>query len=75
MKFNADGMRLTDCCGAFSTFHDDTLDTFNIIAEIPGTDRADEVVMLGAHFASWHAGTGAPAHAAGPRLGTTSPMR
>jgi len=31
----------------------------NIIAEIPGTDLKDEVVMLGAHFDSWHGGTGA----------------
>jgi hypothetical protein len=32
---------------------------FNIIAEIPGTDLKDEVVMMGAHFDTWHAGTGA----------------
>jgi hypothetical protein len=32
---------------------------FNIIAEIPGTDLKDEVVMLGAHFDTWHSGTGA----------------
>jgi carboxypeptidase Q len=32
---------------------------FNIIAEIPGTDLKDEVVMIGAHLDSWHAGTGA----------------
>ena len=32
---------------------------FNIIAEIPGTDLADEVVMLGGHFDTWHSGTGA----------------
>jgi carboxypeptidase Q len=31
----------------------------NIIAEIPGTDLASEVVMFGAHFDSWHSGTGA----------------
>jgi carboxypeptidase Q len=31
----------------------------NVIAEIPGTDKADEVVMLGAHFDSWHGATGA----------------
>ena len=48
-----------------NSFHDDTLDGFNIIAEIPGTNRADEVVMLGAHFDSWHAGTGATDNAAG----------
>ena len=34
-------------------------DAFNVIAEIPGTDKADELVMLGAHFDSWHTGTGA----------------
>jgi len=32
---------------------------FNIIAEIPGTDLKDEIVMIGAHFDSWHSGTGA----------------
>ena len=32
---------------------------FNVIAELPGTDKADEIVMLGAHFDSWHSGTGA----------------
>jgi Zn-dependent M28 family amino/carboxypeptidase len=38
---------------------------FNIVAEIPGTDKADEIVMLGAHFDSWHASTGATDNAAG----------
>jgi carboxypeptidase Q len=46
-------------------FFDDALDSFNIVAELPGTDRAEEVVMLGAHFDSWHAGTGATDNAAG----------
>jgi hypothetical protein len=40
-------------------FYDDDLNSFNIVAEIPGTDKADEIVMLGAHFDSWHGGTGA----------------
>ena len=48
-----------------NTFHDATLDSFNIIAELPGTDKSDEVVMLGAHFDSWHSGTGATDNAAG----------
>lgn len=48
-----------------NTFHTETLDAFNLIAEIPGTDKAEEVVMLGAHFDSWHAGTGATDNAAG----------
>lgn len=37
----------------------------NIIAEIPGTDLKDEVVVFGGHFDSWHAGTGATDNAAG----------
>lgn len=32
---------------------------FNVIAEIPGTDKADEIVLVGAHFDSWHGATGA----------------
>jgi carboxypeptidase Q len=43
----------------------DTLDSFNIVAELPGTDKAGEVVMLGAHFDSWHSATGATDNAAG----------
>jgi carboxypeptidase Q len=32
---------------------------FNIVGEIRGSDKADEVVMLGGHFDTWHAATGA----------------
>jgi hypothetical protein len=46
-------------------FVGDSLDAFNIVAELPGTDKAAEVVMLGAHFDSWHSGTGAVDNAAG----------
>ena len=48
-----------------STFYDNNLDSFNIIADIPGTDKAGEVVMLGAHFDSWDSGDGATDNAAG----------
>jgi hypothetical protein len=48
-----------------NTFHDADLNMFNIVAEIPGTDKADEVVMLGAHFDSWHTGTGSVDNASG----------
>lgn len=39
----------------------------NVIAEIPGTDPKlkDEVVLIGAHFDSWHGGTGAADNASG----------
>jgi len=46
-------------------FHDDSLDGMNVIAEIPGGRKRDEVVMMGAHLDSWHAGTGATDNAAG----------
>jgi hypothetical protein len=46
-------------------FYDADLNSFNVVAELPGTDKADEVVMLGAHFDSWHTGTGATDNAAG----------
>jgi hypothetical protein len=38
---------------------------YNTIAEIPGTDLKNEVVMLGGHMDSWHAGTGATDNGAG----------
>ena len=37
----------------------------NVIAELPGGSKADEIVMLGAHLDSWHGGTGATDNAAG----------
>jgi carboxypeptidase Q len=43
----------------------ETDQSFNVVAEIPGTDRKDEVVMLGGHLDAWHAGTGATDNAAG----------
>jgi hypothetical protein len=39
--------------------------SFNTVAEIPGTDLADEVIMLGGHLDSWHAATGATDNAIG----------
>jgi hypothetical protein len=44
-----------------TTFFDDDLMERNVVAEIKGTDPqiGDQVVMLGAHFDSWHSGTGA----------------
>jgi hypothetical protein len=39
--------------------------SYNAIAEIPGSDKRDEVVMLGGHLDSWHAATGATDNAIG----------
>ncbi len=46
-------------------FYDDDLKGYNTIAEIPGSDLKDQVVMVGAHLDSWHSGTGATDNAAG----------
>jgi carboxypeptidase Q len=39
--------------------------SYNTIAEIPGTDKKDEVIMLGGHLDSWHSATGATDNAIG----------
>ena len=43
---------------------------YNIVAEIPGTDKKlkDEIVMLGGHFDSWHAGTGGTDNSSGSAI-------
>lgn len=46
-------------------FNDDDLTGYNTIAEIPGTDLKDEIVMVGAHLDSWHSATGATDNATG----------
>lgn len=42
-------------------YHERNTRTFNVLAEIPGSDPAlrDEVVLVGAHLDSWHASSGA----------------
>ncbi len=51
---------------ADSRFTSDSNDAgYNTLAEIPGSSKADEIVMLGAHLDSWHTGTGAADNAAG----------
>jgi carboxypeptidase Q len=47
-----------------NTFYDEPA-SFNVVGEIRGTDKSDEIVMLGAHFDSWHSATGATDNAAG----------
>ena len=38
---------------------------YNVVEEITGRDKADEVVMLGGHLDSWHAATGSTYNAIG----------
>jgi Zn-dependent M28 family amino/carboxypeptidase len=46
-------------------FQDQDPMAYNTVAEIPGSDLKDEIVMLGAHMDSWHSGTGATDNGAG----------
>jgi carboxypeptidase Q len=46
-------------------FIDENQMQYDTIAEIPGSDKKDEVVMLGAHLDSWYGGTGATDNGAG----------
>jgi carboxypeptidase Q len=48
-----------------ATTSDRDVDGLNIIGEIPGGAKKDELVMIGAHFDSWHTGTGATDNGAG----------
>jgi hypothetical protein len=51
-----------------NTFTRDNVKDYNIIAEIPGTDLKDELVMLGGHFDGKSAGTGATDNASGSAI-------
>jgi hypothetical protein len=48
-------------------YHEDDTRSYNVLAELPGSDPQlrDEVVLVGAHLDSWHAGTGAADNADG----------
>jgi hypothetical protein len=49
-----------------TAFHDEgPMDGFNVVAELPGTDLAHEVVMIGAHLDSQQGATGATDNASG----------
>ncbi len=48
-----------------ATFHEEDTNGYNVVAELPGTDKKGEIVMVGAHLDSWHPGTGATDNAAG----------
>jgi hypothetical protein len=48
-----------------NTVHPDGKTAYNTISEIAGSDKKDEVVMLGGHLDSWHSATGATDNAIG----------
>ena len=48
-----------------ATFDETSPGGMDVVAEIAGGAKKDELVMLGAHLDSWHSGTGATDNAAG----------
>jgi hypothetical protein len=61
----ADGTPVTLDVNIVNKWYPEGKTSYNVIAEIPGTDKADEVVMLGGHLDSWHVATGATDNAIG----------
>jgi carboxypeptidase Q len=52
--------------GVATKYYDaDGGNAYNVLAELPGSDLREEVVMLGGHLDSWHTGTGATDNADG----------
>ena len=61
----ADGTAVTLEFNIVNRVYPEGRTSYNTVAEIPGTDKADEVIMLGGHLDSWHAATGATDNAIG----------
>jgi len=60
-----DGVPMKMTVDLATQFYENDLQGYNTIAEIPGTDLKDEVVMIGAHLDSWHSASGATDNGAG----------
>jgi carboxypeptidase Q len=58
-RFIADGTPVTLHINIQNKEYPEGSTAFNAIGEIPGTDKKDEIVMLGGHYDSWHDATGA----------------
>jgi hypothetical protein len=61
----ADGTAVTLQVNIVNKWYPEGKTSYNVVAEIPGTDKKDEVVMLGGHLDSWHVATGATDNAIG----------
>ena len=58
-RFLADGTPVTLRVNIQNKEYPEGATAYNAVGEIPGTDKKDEVVMLGGHYDSWHDATGA----------------
>jgi carboxypeptidase Q len=58
-RIMADGAAVTLRVNIQNKEYPEGTTSYNAIGEIPGTDKKDEIVMLGGHYDSWHDATGA----------------
>jgi hypothetical protein len=58
-RFLGDGTAVTLRINIHNKEYPEGAAAYNAIGEIPGTDKKDEIVMLGGHYDSWHDATGA----------------
>jgi carboxypeptidase Q len=58
-RFIGDGTAVTLRVNIQNREYPEGTTAYNAIGEIPGTDKKDEIVMLGGHYDSWHDATGA----------------
>jgi len=61
----ADGTSVELEFNIVNTVYPEGRTAYNVVAEIPGSDKRNEVVMLGGHLDSWHSATGATDNAVG----------
>ena len=55
----ADGLAVELDAQIVNRMYPEGTTVYNAVAELPGSDKRDEVIMLGGHLDSWHAATGA----------------
>jgi len=60
-----DGLEVRLALEVTNRFHPEGTKGWNVVAELPGTDKAGEVILLGAHLDAWHTATGATDNGAG----------
>jgi carboxypeptidase Q len=65
LRLTERGVPVTLSVDVQASFPDEQAEGANVIADLPGKSKRREVVMMGAHLDSWHAGTGATDNAAG----------
>lgn len=61
----ADGTPVSVEFNVQNTYYPEGKTSYVTVGEIPGSDKADEVVMMGGHLDSWASGTGATDNAIG----------